>query len=373
MSDRRRRRPQGENRKIIAFKKAKGKSKTIGKPIIVWAVLVLVLIVIIYGLPWLEDTLKRTYILENETMEISENVSLYIARDEVVYGAPYTGSLVYIAEEGELMKKGTQILNMTAIESSTTEEPSTKYDDITKNLGDNMQIMEDFTSLRKGVVSYFVDGNEGLINLDSIYNMTEAQMNDIDSNPEDLERNHAEHGEPIFKIVDNSSWAMAFWVDLKSEGLYVEGDRVTVSFDEDEVRATVSQVKKEGDKIKVVLITNRYHEKFAEDRNVEAKITIEEEYGLIAKKDSITQRFGEKNGVYVITSLGEERFVRVEILLENDDEVLLREGFFYDEDGKIIDSVWPYQEILRNPYEEELKYELYLPPDERKKEEKDSN
>ncbi len=367
MSEQRRTIQETEENKVIDFNKKKRQRKPVNKYLVIWIATVAILVAVIYGTPAVRDVLKSTYVLENDIMEISENVSLYIARDEVVYGAPYTGSLVYIAEEGQLMKKGTQILDMTAIETETAVEKSDKYDDITKHLGDNMVVMENFTSLRKGVVSYFVDGNEGLITLDSVYNMTEKQMKEIDSNPEDLERDDAEQGEPIFKIVDNSSWAMVFWTDLENEDLYVENNRVTVVFDEDEVRATVSQVKKEENRLKVVLSTNRYYEKFAEERNVEAKIIIEEEYGLIAEKDSITQRFGGKEGVYVITSLGEERFLRVEVILENDDEVLIREGFFYDENDQVVNSVWPYQEILSRPSNEEEYYDLYLEPEERAK------
>ncbi len=318
-----------------------------------WAIIVFLLIVVVYGVPFILNALVPTYKLEKETIQISSSETIFIARDEVVYGAPYTGKLEYLSEEGDLEKKGSKIVNMTEIEEDEEMEgQESEYYDITKNLGTNMKVMDDLSSEKKGVVSYYVDGNEGIFNQESIYEFTEEQLDAIHGNPVDLVRNEAKKGEPIFKIVDNSSWAMVFWTDIENEELYKEGDRVTVDFGTDDVRVTVEQVKIEEDKLKVVLTTNRYCEGFAKDREVDVKIIIDEKQGLSVKKSSIAIVDGVE-GVYVLNKLGEGVFKPIKIILDDGDMVLVEEDVFRNENMEDVETVLPYQEVMTNPPEQD--------------------
>ncbi len=373
----------------------------------IWIIVVIILALVIYGGAFLADLFQQTERLEKGTLEVSREETIFIARDEIVYGAPYTGTLEYLGDEGELKKKGTKILNMTEIEENAevVEESESKYEDVTKHLGDNMQVMENFASQKKGVISYFVDGNEGIINQTSIYEFTEEEMKALHVDPVDLEREEAKKGEPIFKIVDNSSWAMAFWTETENEDVYIEGSRVSVDFGDDSVRATVEEVKREADKIKVVLTTNRYYYDFAKEREVDVNIIVSEREGILVDKRSVVTLIGmtsifkgskesidylketedeeektiddleetyekialdiakiknqlkntiKKYGtdmVCALDTLGEVYYIPVKILEEEGEQVLLQEEIFYDEDGNPIETVLPYQEILTNPAE----------------------
>ena len=319
-----------------------------GKIWAVWAFLVIVLILIIYAIPFFETMFKRTYTLEKEILEITERETVYLARDEIVYGAPYTGQLEYLASEGELKKKGTKIVNMSEIVTDETENENNEYEEIIKHLGENMKVMDSLESERKGIVSYYVDGNEGIVNQQSIYEFTEKELNLVLDNITDLSRKTAKKGEPIFKIVDNSSWGMVFWTEVTKHEKYIEGDRVTVDFGEDDVRATVEQVSREGDKLKVILSTNRYYNDFAKDREATVEIIIDEKEGLLAKKRSLVVQ-DDVLGIYVLNTLGDEKFVPVSVIIEEDDNVLIREEVFYDDEGAPIETVLTYQEVLANP------------------------
>ncbi len=318
------------------------------KLIIIWVILVVVLVAIIYGIPYAKSLASSKATLEKGTMESAEDVTVYIARDEVVYGAPFTGTVEQLSKEGSLEKKGTQIINMTATAEPTEEEKSTKYDEVVADLGEGMVVMEDLTSQRKGIVSYSVDGNEGKITLETIYDLNWPQMEALISAPIDLTRDEAVKGEPVYKIADNAMWAMIFWTDITADNVYEVGDRVTVDFGDDQVRASVMEAEYEGEQQRVILETNRYYANFAKTRQADVEIISSEREGIIAPKDAIVT-IDDTTGVYIVSTSGSTTFIPVYILMERGDEVLLVEDVFYDEEGAPIETVIPYQEVLTNP------------------------
>lgn len=73
-----------------------------------------VLFIIIYIFPNITGALKKTVIIEYGGLQITDHVTGYFVRNESVYFANKTGSIKYLVEEGEQVRKGVKILDITA-------------------------------------------------------------------------------------------------------------------------------------------------------------------------------------------------------------------------------------------------------------------
>ena len=76
------------------------KPKKKNRFIYLYILIVLVLCFVIYLLPKLSDTMTKTVIAEYGTMELSDEVQCYAARNEKVYTAGSGGQTEYLVNEG---------------------------------------------------------------------------------------------------------------------------------------------------------------------------------------------------------------------------------------------------------------------------------
>lgn len=71
-----------------------------------------VLFIIIYAFPNVTGALKKTVIIEYGGIQVTDHVTAYFVRDENVYLANKSGSINYYVEEGEQIRKGVKILDI---------------------------------------------------------------------------------------------------------------------------------------------------------------------------------------------------------------------------------------------------------------------
>lgn len=71
-----------------------------------------ILFIIIYAFPQVTGALKKTEIIEYGSLQVTDQVTAYIVRNEKVYFADKSGSIVYHAHEGEQVRKGMRILDI---------------------------------------------------------------------------------------------------------------------------------------------------------------------------------------------------------------------------------------------------------------------
>lgn len=82
--------------------------------IVLFCTTLVVLFIIIYVFPNVTGALKKTEIIEYGSLQVTDQVTAYIVRNETIYFANKSGSLHYYAEEGEQVRKGVKILDITS-------------------------------------------------------------------------------------------------------------------------------------------------------------------------------------------------------------------------------------------------------------------
>ena len=321
------------------------KPKKKNRFIYLYILIVVVLCFVIYLLPKLSDTMTKTVIAEYGTMELSDEVQCYAARNEKVYVAGSSGETKYLVDEGEKVRKGTRVLKVTGAGSG---EPADKYSSVLERLGRSVRNSESYITATNGVISYFIDGYESMFTYKKIKKMTIDQVKDIQNDYMDLSRQTVRRGEPVYKLYKNEKWYMVFWIDEDSAPDYEEGRTVTVRLKDGEIEAEILSIVQQEDKFRIILSSNRYYKSLAELRTETATVITHTCSGLIVDNSCITEEGGQK-GVYVRNTAGEYTFKPVQILLQGKKESVLTAGQYYDNDGKTVSTIEVYDELLRNP------------------------
>ncbi|MCR5481662.1 MAG: hypothetical protein K6F52_02605 [Clostridia bacterium] len=303
---------------------------------------------IIYVVPGVTGALTDTKILEYGTLRVTDEVTCYIVRNEKVHMAPVSGNIGYYIKDGALVKKGTQVLTVDGAALSESEaNAESKYGDITQRLGGD-GVSTDFTADAKGVVSYYVDGYENVFSPENMKNLKYEEVKDYSLNEQNLVRNTTKKGEPLFKVCDSSNWHIICWVKEGNVSKYSVGRKVSVEFPESEITATVSDMIPDGDMWLVVLDTNRYYENFGKLRKQDATIVTSNYSGIIIENSSMATS-GPAVGVYVKSKSGEYEFTPVKVITTDGTNSLVEVSYYYDEEGKTVNTVEIYDEILRKP------------------------
>ena len=311
-------------------KVTKGTKKTI----IIYLAVIAVLGAIIYGVPQVTDIFKDTYIAEYGTLQISDEAECVFVREEKVHYASAGGTVKKEEEAGELVRKGSSIVNVGASAHKSSIQ---------------------------GLVSYWCDGYEESITPDKLKKMDKSIIDSIKESEEhdiiEIGSGTAAAGDPVFKIVDNHEWYLVCWLDSEKKDKYSEGKEVTVDFDmedsEDDIdgvdgiKMTVSSVTDAGeDEFRLILVCNRYYEEFDKLRISECRIITSNKSGILLETDSIVEKDGQK-GVYVMDIHGEGNFTPVLILADDGETCVVEKNFYYDAEGWPVETVINYDEILR--------------------------
>jgi len=74
--------------------------------------------------------------------------------------------------------------------------------------------------------------------------------------------------------------------------------------------------------------------------------------GIMLETDSIVEEDGRK-GVYVVDKLGNYIFTPVQILDQEGNVTVVEKNYFYDAEGRAVETVQNYMEILRPQEDEE--------------------
>ena len=293
-----------------------------------------------------------TTTIEYGKLTTVEETEVYVLRDETVYASTKTGKAKYRVEEGRQIKKGSKTLDLSEVtqdsRSNASTDTSGKYGNIIDNLNGEYVKTNGKYAKRKGVFSTHIDGYENTFTVENFSKLKKSSAEKYSDSVEDVKRDEIFKGEPLFKITDNSKWYMMCFIDSEKTSRFVEGNRVTVKFDDGEVRATVEEIIPEGDNWRVLLSTNRMYKNFNQIRSANVEIITLDIEGILIPNNCITTK-DDKVGVEVIQKTGEEKFVPIRVLGNDGKMSVVSEGYFYDAKGKLCESVKIYDEIIKNP------------------------
>lgn len=317
--------------------------------IAVYAILLVTVGLIIYLFPSLTGLLERTYIAEYGSVEVVDETEGWIIRNETIYTAPQAGDVTRNVVEGSLIKGGVAVVSFSGEGNETKNEQCAP---LLKKLGDRAVTAEGGVSSRSGYITYEVDGLEYL-NGKSILELKENEYAELQADSFELPVKVAA-GDPVFKWVENSQFWYSFTVDAAVADRYPEGKEVTLIIDENELRATVVKQKKGKEICRVIVRSEMYYDNYLKDREVKARVLSASATGVVLEKDSIITK-DEQQGVLVKDKVGRINFKPINILADNGEEVAVSEDYYLDADYNFVETVNPYDEILKNPSEDDIK------------------
>lgn len=311
----------------VMKKKKKGKIKRI--LISLFIIAVLVLFAIIYLLPMVTDAFTRTTVVKYGNIQIVDRVTCYFVRDEMVYNASDSGIIQYYFEEGELVRKGSKIIEL--FPSATS-----------------------YIAMDNRLVSYYVDGCEEIFTPDAMRTLNKEVIENLQIEVSNIKRDSAISGEPLYKAVDNSLWHVIFWVESDKVLKYTKGDTIYLNLPLGQVKGrTIEIIDNKGSWL-IIAEFKCYYQELAKLRKIDAEIITADHEGLLISNKSITTKDG-KPGVFVKDISGEFVFTPVSVITSDGEYSLVESSFYYDEDedkNVRIKTVNAYDEILSNPERE---------------------
>lgn len=325
------------------------------KPILIYILVVVILGMFIYVVPKVTDVLEATTVLERGTLQVTEDAECYFVRNETVYEAGEAGTVEYKIKEGTHIKTGTVLANFKANESEGSEVMAarSKYADIIENVGDAAVRTVSFESKSSGIVSYYADGYESILTPKTMDSFTREQALDITDKAVELKQSPVRKTEPVLKICDNDNWYIMCWLESASIANYEVGNKVSVSLPEGTVDMKVYSISQEGDYWKIVFWSNNYYEAFARTRVAEGQIISNDYTGLVTETSNIITD-GNQPVVLVLQQNGEYDIVKVKVKANNGKYSALADVSYTDADGNTVDTVNIYDEIMRNPDQNDL-------------------
>jgi len=302
--------------------------------------------VIIYLVPGIADVLTKTVTAEYGNFQVTDDADFYIVRDEMVYLSAGEGHINYYLEHNEMVRKGTTILEIIPASLGTSDEE--RYNDLRSQLGNRVAIQGNYQSESSGIVSYYVDGFEGIFNPETMETLAYQDVIKFDIVQKNLVRDDAYSQEPIYKICKNDIWYLMTWVTRGDVSKYEPGKDVIVYLPKGEIKAKVHNIIPDGERWKVILSTNRYYVDFVEQRKLGATVLTSDYKGIIIPNESITS-IEEQIGVYVINKKDEKVFTPIKVYATDGEDSCIAVEFYYDEEGQRINTVDIYDTLVRKP------------------------
>ena len=311
----------------VMKKKTKGRIKRI--LIYLFILAVLVLFSIIYLLPMVTDAFTRTTIVKYGNIQIVDNVTCYFVRDEIVYTAADSGTIQYYYEEGELVRKGSKIIDILPSGIS-------------------------YVANENRLVSYYVDGCEEVFTPETMASLNRKQIEELQITVNNIKRESAIAGEPLYKAVDNTVWYVVFWVESNELLKYTKGDTIYLNLPLGQVKGRTFDIIDDNGSWLVIAEFKCYYQDLCKLRKIDAEIITADYEGLLVPNRSITAKDG-KPGVYVKDISGEFIFTPVSVITSDGEYSLVESSYYYEQDGDKnvrVKTVDVYDEILTNPERE---------------------
>ena len=348
--------------------------------VIIYISLIAACLIVIYAVPSLKGMLEKTYVTEYGRIDITDEVTGYIVRDETVYVAAQDSEISRVAETDKLLKAKTTVVELTPIVDEETEAAkeagpdadqeaaqaaaeanneapdniSHKYTKVVELLGGNVHESAKGVCQEAGYVSYFVDGAESVFSTDRL---SELRQSDYESmrqyKPVDTPDRTCGKGEPIFKITHNSKWYLVFYIDNEAGEKYYEGRTVSIDLAGKTVPVKVAYVDAGDKTTKVTLSCKTFFEGFTDERSLKTTVTVASAEGLVLQDSSIVLK-GDQPGVFVKNKLGEHRFKPISIKADDGERCVVYSDIYVDADGNYVETLSTYDEIVAEPTEEEI-------------------
>lgn len=322
------------------------KKKKRGRMWLIWGLLFVLLLIILYGIPSLGSTLRSTYTVKYGSLSIADEGTGYFVRDERVYHATGGGTENRYISEGTLVRKG---VNVMEIDGSNSDDPDRKYNDVLERL-DGRGVYSRLITQDEGVVSYTVDGFEYQLTPETMEKKTRRWYEHLSNDDVmKLKRSTVHKKEPVFKVADRSKWYIVMFIDAENIKRYRKGEQLRVRLDDRKtIYGEVHSIKNLDDGYaRLIIEADYYYDHFASERTAQVKVTMSEQSGLKIPNGSISRKNGVL-GVYVQQKTGKYKFTPIQVLASDGETSIIAQSVFVDKNGKYVNTVQNYDQILRH-------------------------
>jgi len=313
--------------------------------IYIFILALIVLYVIICAVPVLTGALTQTEILQFENFRVTDTGICYFVRNERVYSASTAGTINYYLGDGVQVRKGTSVLAVTP-QVGTADESA--YVDLITKLSGNDVVLQNYVTQFKGVTSYYIDGYESYFTPDTMRDLVYTDVKKLEIESINVTRTSTLAKEPLYKICDNSLWYIVCWVKPGNISKYQVGKTVSINLPASDIKATITDIIDQDDMWLVIFESDRYYKDFGKIRSVTATIVTSDYNGILISNESLATK-GDEVGVYVKAKGGDFNFVPVSPIMSDGNSTLVEVSTFTGSDGKPVDTVKIYDEILKKP------------------------
>ncbi|MDR1043185.1 MAG: hypothetical protein LBL54_04695 [Clostridiales Family XIII bacterium] len=314
--------------------------------LVVFVALAAGLYMYLFAIPKIEGMSENTAVLEYGDLHVLDKAEVLIVRDETLFASKKSGAINYEEAEGTKVRKGVKLIS---VDEGAGAATSAAISRIVADAGDSLKMTGSYKANRTAVVSYYADGYEEKLSAKTMESVTLDKMEACPSKGESLKSDRVTAGDPIYKLANNNEWYMVYWTDAGNDAeRYATGSAVTVSLGDSLIDAEVYYAEPEGKMLKVILRSDMYYEDLMRVRKADAEIVFAEYKGLIADNKSILKRDGVA-GVFVKQRSGGYTWVPVKVLKGTDGKSTLAADVYYDADGKQVNTVNYYDEVLADP------------------------
>lgn len=348
--------------------------------VLVYIGLIAICCIALYAVPSVKGMLERTYIAEHGSIDVKDEVSGFIVRDETVYIAAQDSKITRKAKEGVLYKAGTKAVKLKPeneeeepAETEEAAEPAEgeedekaekeekeeidagKYTSVVKELGDAVVVTEDGKLKEAGYVIYNVTGAEAKLSTDAVDDLTQKELKNL-TGRKTMKTPEKKCGKdyPVFKVVSNKKWYLVFYIDNEDADKYVPGDTVTIDLNDEQVPVTISGVVNGRKKSRITLTCKSFYDGFLDERKLDTTVTLASAEGLVLEDQSIVEGSDGRRGVFVVNKLGEHVFTPVMVKADDGVRCVVYSDIYVDADGNYVETIGTYDEIVAEPSEEDM-------------------
>ncbi|MCT4631739.1 MAG: hypothetical protein N4A76_03245 [Firmicutes bacterium] len=339
---------------------------------------------------------NSTYVAEYGEVVLEKEYNSFILRNETLVSSRLSGLIKYFVTEGERVKKGFKIAEISEIDNSKAQVLSKIENDnipiidenalerdidfVRRNLVEAIR-SEDYSSVKKlkkdlnlklekkgklakgeklykegynfkesfveangnnkmnlysvasGIVSFKVDGYENTFTMDKLYNIDYNSALKENYEKVNLLRSKVNAGDSIYKIVDNSKWYLVSLIEKSEMDYYKVGQNVSIKLSEEEFQGIIEDEFELDQGAGVLIRINKEIGDFTSSRLVKPIISRKNYRGLKIKLDSLVKNEGNL-GVYVLDIDKKARFVEVNVIGYNESEAIVQENYFYRKVGE---------------------------------------
>ena len=336
--------------------------------VMIYVILLIVCIIAVYAVPSVKGMLEKTYIAEYGRIDVKDEVSAFIVRDETVYVAAEACRINRLAEPGKLVKAGTKIVELTPEESpefssgtnvkgdeSGSAEEKSKYSGVIDDLGKSVVVTDDGRTKSAGYVSYYVDGAEAALSTGELADLRYKDYKALSSKKSiATPEKKCGTGYPLFRITDNRKWYLVYYISNEDAAKYTEGDTVDIDINGEPVTVTVSGIEEGRRESKITLLCKSFFDGFLDERTLDTTVTLISAEGLVIEDASIVEAPDGRRGVFVKNKLGRHIFKPVRAKADDGTKCVVYSDIYVDEGGNYVETVGTYDEIIAEPSEEDI-------------------